>query len=56
MINHAELTEFGQLFAEANAEQSIVARVALGGYDTSWPASHVHAAIEACNAKGESHA
>lgn len=53
----AQLTEQGFNFAASVAEDSIVARVALNGYEPrdssgSWPDSHVTAAIETCNAKG----
>ena len=47
-----ELTPAGFAFAASVAEDSIVARVALGGYGDSWPDSHVRTAIETCNAKG----
>ena len=56
LTQHAELSEFGRLFAEANASESIVARIALQGYAAEWPDQHVHTAIEACNAKGADNA
>ena len=52
LTQHAELSEFGQLFAETNASESIVARIALQGYTGEWPDQHVHTAIESCNALG----
>lgn len=44
-----ELTLTGRRWARANAAESIVARVALGGYGSDWPAGHVEAAIHVCN-------
>ena len=46
------LTEFGRLWAEANQEFSVVARVALQGYDSGWPTAHVESAIATCNRQG----
>lgn len=53
-MERAELTTQGFEFAASTAEDSIVARVALNGYEPrgTWPEQHVTAAIEACNAKG----
>jgi hypothetical protein len=47
----AELTTAGRAYAESVIETSMVARVALGGYASDWPASHVSAAIKAVNDK-----
>ena len=45
-----ELTTAGQAWAEANANDSMVANVALQGYDdTTWPEHFTTTAIEACN-------
>jgi hypothetical protein len=46
------LTDAGRVYAESVRETSIVARVALAGYASGWPQSHVQTAIEACNSKG----
>ena len=47
------LTTEGRAYALASADDSILARVALAGYDTDWPVPHIVTAIEICNAKGE---
>jgi hypothetical protein len=50
---HPTLTAAGRAFAEREYPRSLVARLALRGYeDTDWPDTHVRAAVEACNAKG----
>jgi hypothetical protein len=45
------LTAAGRKWAEANAEISLVARVALYGSEI-WPAHHVDAAIRVANEEG----
>jgi len=54
ITQHAELTEFGRLWAEAMAKDfySPVARLALIGYESGWPDNFVHVAIAECNRKG----
>ena len=51
-MNVETLTEFGIIWAEANAPESMVARVALAGYSSGWPTSHVETAIRSCNQNG----
>lgn len=46
------LTTEGRKYAERTAAESIVARVALRGYDGEWPEEFVTAGINACNEKG----
>lgn len=50
-LDYPALTEDGRKWARANADDSIVCRVALTGYDSDWPASHVKTAIETVNAR-----
>jgi hypothetical protein len=52
IVGNPALTKAGREFALANMNDSIVARVALCGYVSSWPVEHVRTAIEVCNAKG----
>lgn len=52
ILGNPALTKEGRAFALANADDSIVCRVALAGYDTDWPETHVRTAIETCNVKG----
>ena len=47
-----ELTEAGRKFAEFYSND-IVPNVALQGYKSSWPETHVTAAIQACNEMGK---
>ena len=44
-----ELTDQGRRWAEANAEESIVAAIALDG--RGWPEQHINAVRQAVNAK-----
>lgn len=46
------LTTEGREYAEKAATESMVARVALRGYDGEWPVPYVETAIRACNEKG----
>jgi hypothetical protein len=46
-----QLTELGREYARANADNSVVANVALHGLAKGWPQSHVDAAIAAVNKK-----
>lgn len=48
-----QLTDAGRRFALASADSCVVARLALGLED-DWPTHYVRAAIESCNALGES--
>ena len=47
-----ELTEDGRKFAEYYSND-IVPNVALQGYNSTWPETHVTAAIQACNEMGK---
>ena len=52
MRDMPELTDAGRRFALGSAETCLVARLALG-LEEAWPAHYVRAAIESCNALGE---
>jgi hypothetical protein len=52
MEDMPQLTDAGRRFALASAETCLVARLALGLED-DWPTHYVRAAIESCNALGE---
>lgn len=47
------LTDEGRAWAEAHAHESIVARVALAGYDSGWPSEYVDTATKVANAGGD---
>lgn len=49
------LTAQGRQWAEANYDESIVARAALTGYGSDWPVHYIDTAIRLCNSKGAEH-
>lgn len=48
-----ELTEMGRRWAQLKYDDSILARVALAGYDSDWPEGHVRLSTKICNEQGE---
>ena len=53
MTRQPELTEHGRQYAVLHADDSMVASVALMGYASDWPHSHVATAIEAVNRRAD---
>lgn len=47
------LTAAGRRWARENSLVSMVANVALHGWETKWPTNHVLAAIQVANENGE---
>jgi hypothetical protein len=52
VIYHEQLTDEGKAWAEAHAEASVVANVALYGRESGWPAPFVDASVKVANEQG----